>query len=124
MIVIEENTDISSTIIKVLTPFRCHALTRAGRILKFRVPETDIEPLEIVLQYGVDHTSYGISAINRRCAIAEHFNSIDTPHREVVGVGGVNWDKATTHLFRLVSGRVHHSTAVQQHECITRTEVT
>ena len=102
MIVVEEHTHVGAPVIKVFTPLGGDTLTGTRRVIEFRVTESNVKPFEVVLEHGVHYTSHRISTVNGRSTVAKNFNTIDTPHRQVVRVCRIDGNKTAAHFLGLV----------------------
>jgi len=84
MVVVKENTNVGSAIVEVLTPLTGDALAGTRGVIELIMTESDIKAFEVIFKDGVHHAGYRVSTVDRRCTVAKHFNSINTPHRNMV----------------------------------------
>ena len=79
------------------------------------VGRTQDRTFEVAAQNDVHHAGDGIGAVDRRCAVLEHFHALDGIERNGAEVG--------EHLLAVVGQAVgRHAAAIQQHQRRARTE--
>ncbi len=123
MIVIGKHADIGPAVIEIPSPFEVQALVVARDVVVVVKTDTDVETLEVSLQNRVHDAGYRVSAVNRRRAIAQHFDTLDAVHRHRIRVDRVYGHKRATDFLGLVTGRIDHAATVEQHERVAGAHV-
>jgi hypothetical protein len=105
-LVVDHGRDVPAVGVQVAVAERHVGVDRTAAAMRRDVfAEGGDAALVILLRDEVDHAAHGVGAVQRRCAVAQHFDALERGERDHVQVG-----------CRAVVGVVRQAAAVQQHE--------
>ena len=91
---ISETKDVEAILVQVTeATAKVEATGCAAGLLGLVCSDSDRAATKVVFGDEVDHTADSIRAVQRRCAIAQHFNALDRGKRDHVQVNGLAVDR-------------------------------